>query len=118
MKDPSDEAILAARIARAYPVRPMHPAIVVNITLGGSSARADIQRGTVLTYDQRIAYARKLWPPSGQGGVRNRHGEIGHYAMNGDTFYKWSDLRAEWVCDYTAVIEREEQEASHWACRS
>jgi hypothetical protein len=87
--------------------------------LGGSSARADIQRGTVLTEEQRLEHANKLWPSSGKGGVqRFTDGAIGHYGSGEyPTFYVWRELRAEWVRDYSAVIECEAMEAEAWSCR-
>ena len=84
-----------------------------HLTLGGSSARADIERGTVLeTIEARQADADKLWP-RGQGRLNSGiPGTEGHPSMDGKSWFVWEDLRREWVEDYTAVIEAYKQKGS------
>lgn len=88
----------------------------MKISLGSSSARADIQRGTVMTERECWDHVHKLWDD--WKGVRNfLTGQIGHHSMDGKTFYVWRELRTEWVADYLQAIENERTDAKAWACR-
>lgn len=72
---------------------------VAPMTLGGSSARGDIERRTVLktTYERWNA-AWKLWPLDGP----QRHAAT---CSDGRYEWDWAVLRREWVADYSAVID-------------
>jgi hypothetical protein len=89
-------------------------------SIGASSARADIWRGSILkTIRERIEYANKIWPSGGEPEKDYATGKRGHWGSGNlhYTFFCWADLRADWVSSYTEVIENELKEQFDWDCR-
>lgn len=91
-----------------------------NILLGAGSAKADIEHGRgVLSLEERRRYAERIWPPGQEPHRDPITGARGHYGSGicRGVFWDWSKLRAEWVYNYTAVVEAEQKEADSWSCR-
>jgi hypothetical protein len=88
-------------------------------SLGASSARHDILRGTVLTVEERIQYANKIWPKGQEPEIDYYSKKKGHWGCGNlrHVFWAWDDLKSEWVNSYTEVIESELKEQFDWDCR-